>query len=191
MSIIERPLLPHIDIQTPDYARMGFVLGLSRVGDLLGEEGTPEAWRTWIRNATGITIKRGFVRRGVGLRTDVGIMTFTLKNDQDPMTGGAFQPGQIVRAVQLTDDGPMPLFTGTITDIGAAYPLDKHAGGIRTETIVTVSDAVLAHTQTMRYGVRIPSGVETFEERITRLEASSRVPVAVPPIGDPREVYAF
>ena len=204
MSVIERALLPHIDIQTPDYASMGFVLGLSRLGDKLGANtdagtgafvlgvnilgdtfGEPPApvsrWLTWIRNATEITIKRGFVRRGIGLRTDVGIMTFTLKNDQDPLTGGTFAPGQLVRAVQQTFIGPRALFTGTVTDVRATYVLDKQSGDLTTGTIVTVSDAVLTHSQTMRYGVRISSGSEIFEERIARLEATSRVPLAVPP----------
>lgn len=212
MSILERPLLPHLDIQSPDYASMGFVLGLSRLGEKLGEDtdhgagafvlgvnrlgdtlGEPpipvSRWRTWIRHATDITIKRGFVRRGIGLRTDVGIMTFTLRGDQDPLNGGTFAPGQIVRVVQHTFLGPRPLFTGTISDVRGTYVLDKQTGEMVTGTIVTASDAVLTHTQTMRYGVRIPSGSETFEERIGRLEATSRVPVAVPPLDTPEGDY--
>lgn len=205
MSVTERPLLPHVDIRTPDYEAMGFILGLSRLGDLFGpdpdytkmgfilgvsvlgdrfaEPPVPVSrWRTWIRNATDIRIKRGFVRRGIGLRTDVGIMTFTLHNDQDPMRGGAFQPGQIVRAVQHAFGGKeAALFTGTVTDVKGTYVLDKQTGDLVRGTVVTASDAVLTHTQTKRYGVRVTGGSEIFEDRIARLEATSRIPVLVPP----------
>lgn len=62
-------------------------------------ETLPEQWMTYIPNATGLTIRRGGARDGLGVKTDVGLCTFTLKNDQDPMAGGTFKPGQRVRVV--------------------------------------------------------------------------------------------
>ena len=205
MSVTERPLLPHVDIQTPDYDSMGFILGLSRLGDKLGtdpdytkmgfilgvsllgdrfaEPPQPVSqWRTWIRDATQIRIKRGFVRRGIGLRTDVGIMTFTILG-HDPMRDARFQIGQTLRAVQHAFGGQdAPLFTGTITDVSGTYVLDKQTGELALGTVVTASDAVREHTQTKRYGVRISgSGSEIFEDRIARLEATARTPILVPP----------
>jgi|GEM_PF-5175506 len=188
--IIERPLLGHVDIQTPDYRAMGFTLGLSRLGDLLGDGTTGQVWRSLIHDATELQIKRGFIRSGLGLRTDVGLMTFTIQ-DSDPLHGGEFQPGQHVRAVALIGDEPRPLFTGKVADISGAYPLNKSTGELRPRTTITVADAVSIHTQTPRYGAKPPAGLETFEERIARLESSSRSPIEVPPLADPREVYAF
>ncbi len=84
------------------------------------------------------------------------------------------------------------IFTGTIVDIAAAYPLDKETGETRSVVQVTVSDAVRVHATTPRYGVTLSTPFfETFEDRIARLALSSQTPVEVPVNDAPREVYAF
>ncbi|RZU66747.1 hypothetical protein EV379_3113 [Microterricola gilva] len=163
--IIERPLRGKVDVQA-------FEGGL---------------WVTYIANATGVSIRRGGSRDGLGVKTDVGLCSFTLKNTQDPLAGGTFVPGQAVRVVGLLG----PLFTGRLVDIASAYPLDKQNGQSRAMVTVTVADAVRVHASTPRYGVTIAAGFETFESRINRLAGSAQAPVQVPTVGAPREVYSF
>lgn len=57
----------------------------------------PDVTRTVEADLTGVTVRRGGRREGLGLRTDVGLMTFRLHNAEDPMDGGALRPGQTVR----------------------------------------------------------------------------------------------
>ena len=185
--IIERPLRGRVDVQTPDYGRMGFVLGFSPLGTRLAGPGSTEDWESWIDPVTEIRARRGGTRTGLGLRTDVGLMTVVLRNAQDPAAGGTFQPGQLARIVA---DGH-PVFTGRISAITGGYTLDKRTGTRTATTTVTVSDAVAIHGKTSRYGVRIPADYETFEARISRLAGSSRAPIAVPVEGAPVEVYAL
>ena len=68
-----------------------------------------EAWGVWddialtrntedlVPDALGLLIRRGGVRDGLGVRTDVGLATFRLLDAQDPMDGGTLAPGQPVR----------------------------------------------------------------------------------------------
>lgn len=151
-----------------------------------------ESWdgAEWV-DSTGpalrATIRRGGSRDGLGVKTDVGLLTFTLKNHQDPLAGGTFTPGQPVRVIGAAG----PLFTGRIADVASSYPIDKATGRKRTVVTVTVADAVQIHATTPRYGVQIAAGFETFEDRINRLASSAQAPIEVPTIGAPREVYAF
>ncbi|WP_350348012.1 hypothetical protein ABIQ69_15440 [Agromyces sp. G08B096] len=163
--ITERPLFEKVDIQALEGA----------------------AWVTYIADATGVTIRRGGSRDGLGVKTDVGLCTFTLRDAQDPLAGGTFVPGQAVRV--MAEAGP--LFTGRIVDIASAYPINKGTGALRAVVTVTASDAVQVHAATPRYGVQIAEGFETFESRVNRLSGSAQAPVEVPPVGAPREVYAF
>ncbi|UVK63284.1 minor tail protein [Microbacterium phage Upsilon] len=145
-----------------------------------------------IAHATNVTIRRGGARTGLGLKTDVGLMTFQLLNAEDPMQGGTFQPGQDLRAVSRDLNGQLrELFTGRVVDVAAGYPLNKATGRQRVVTTVTVADAVKTHGETPRYGVAIPTGFETFEARISRLAGSALAPIEAPTEGAPREVYAF
>lgn len=204
--IVERPLRWSIDIQVPDYARMGFILGYSNLGDSLGDGESGEAWRTLIADATGITATRGSSRTGLGLRADVGLMTFTLHEAENPLAGGTLAPGQLVRMIvrlsipeQIPHWPPNwhsravdePVFTGRVADVAAGFPRSKTTGRGYTLTTITVADAVAVHVGTPRYGVRIPDGFETFEDRLARLAVSARAPLAVPTAGAPREVYSF
>lgn len=52
-----------------------------------------------IDHATNVRIRRGGNRSGLGLQTDVGILSFRLYNDEDPMAGGTFQPGQEIQVL--------------------------------------------------------------------------------------------
>lgn len=146
-------------------------------------------WTPLLADATGLTIRRGGARDGFGIKTDVGLCTFKLLNAQDPMDDGALRPGMALRV--LTGDDA-PIFTGRIAHLNSVYPLNKETGESRAVTEVTAADAVQIHGSTMRYGVDL--GVETdetFEERISRLEASSNAPIDVPEVGAPLEVYAL
>lgn len=142
--------------------------------------------------ATALSIRRGGTRSGsgVGVRTDVGLMTFTLLDVRDPLRSDGLTPGQDVRCV-MVDQEQHPLFTGRISDIAADYPLNKTNGTMRSRTTITVADAVQIHATTPRYGVRIATGYETFESRISRLASSALAPIEPPLEGAPREVYAF
>ena len=142
--------------------------------------------------ATRITARRGGARTGLGVKTDVGLLTFELLDSEDPMRGGTFQPGQEVRAVSRDRAGNLAdLFTGRVVDVASAYPLNKSTGRQRTVTTVTVADAVKVHGETPRYGVTIAERFETFESRIKRLAGSALAPIDPPVEGAPREVYAL
>lgn len=143
-------------------------------------------------DALSITARRGGSRTALGIRTDVGIMTFDVLDAEDPMRGGTFQPGQSVRAVSRDRAGGMAeLFTGRVVDVAAAYPMNKSTGRQRTVTRVTVADAVKVHGETPRYGVQLAGGFETFEARVQRLAGSALAAVEPPAEGAPREVYAL
>lgn len=163
-------------------------------------EGTPNAsisrletaGARFVAAATSMTIRRGGARTGLGLKTDVGLMTFQLLNAEDPMRGGTFQPGQEIRAVSRDLAGRMvELFTGRVVDVAGGYPLDKSNGRQRAVTTVTVADAVKTHGETPRYGVSIATGFETFESRVGRLASSALAPIEAPAEGAPRKVYAL
>ncbi len=146
----------------------------------------------FIANATNMTLRRGSARTGLGLKTDVGIMTFELLDAEDPMQGGTFQPGQEIRAVSEDLAGELvEIFTGRVLDVGSRYPLNKSTGRQRAITTITVTDAVKVHAETPRYGVTIAAGFETFESRISRLAGSALAPIEPPVEGAPREVYVF
>lgn len=150
-------------------------------------------WATLgIADATALTIRRGGTRTGLGVKTDVGLMSFQLLDAHDPIQGGNISPAQEVRAVSIAHGDTLPpIFTGRVVDVAAAYPLNKSTGKIRPRTTVTVADAVQVHGTTPRYGVTIASGFETFEARITRLASSALAPIDPPVEGAPREVYAL
>lgn len=145
-------------------------------------------WTPLSADATGITIRRGGSRSGLGVRTDVGLATFTLNDAQDPLNGGVLSPGM---PVKVTADSA-PIFTGRIAFLNSVYPLNKSNGTTRAVTQVTVADAVQIHTATQRYGVDLGEDTdETFEERIARLEASAQAPVDAPVVGAPIERYVL
>lgn len=146
-----------------------------------------------INHATNLRIRRGGSRSGLGIQTDVGLMSFRLYNDEDPMNAGTYQPGQTIRALATPDVGaPVAIFTGRVVDVDSSYPLNKQTGERRTYTTITVADAVKVHTTTPRYGVVVPApGFETFEDRIQRLSASAQAAIVAPTVGGPREVYAL
>ena len=60
-------------------------------------------WVPLLADATTLTIRRGGIRDGLGIKTDVGLCTFALKDAQDPLDGGLLKPGQPVR-VAIGDD---------------------------------------------------------------------------------------
>lgn len=168
--IKETPLFGKVDVQVMDAASQ---------------------WQSVTPETTGLYIRRGGVRDGLSVKTDVGLCSFTLHNAQDPMNGGTLKPGQAVR-VMSGDTSPEPIFTGRIAHLNSVYPINKGTGESRSSVQVTVADAVQIHATTPRYGVTLPSPYyETFEARISRLEVSSNAPVEVPAIGAPREVYNF
>lgn len=85
-----------------------------------------------------------------------------------------------------------PIFTGTVSDIKACYPLDKNTGKKRVSVTVEVADAVKTHSTTPRYGAFIGAPYyETFEQRITRYSGTALAPIEPPPVGSPKVVYSF
>lgn len=145
-----------------------------------------------IANATNVTARRGGARTGLGVRTDVGLMTFALLNAEDPLAGGTIQPGQQITLQSLAGDDELhELFTGLVVDVASTYPIDKATAEQAAVVTVTVADAVKVHVETPRYGVTIAGGFETFESRIERLADSSLAPIEAPAEGAPRGVYAF
>lgn len=88
-------------------------------------------------------------------------------------------------------DNSSPIFTGRVVDVKSTYPLNKATGKERTSVTVTVADAVNIHGGTMRYGVQIAEGFETFESRINRLASSALAPIEPPVQGAPKVVYSF
>lgn len=146
----------------------------------------------YVGQALGVTIRRGGARTGLGVKTDVGLMSFQLLDAEDPMQGGTFQPGQTLRAVSRAAGGKFAeLFTGRVVDVSSAYPLNKGNGRLRAVTTITVADAVKVHGETPRYGVQIAEQFETYESRIRRLAGSALAPIDPPVEGAPREVYAL
>jgi len=188
--ILENALIGTVDIQVPDVSDSGFYLSRSKLGTRMVDNAVP-AWRTLTSNATRVSIRRGASARGLVPETDVGIMSFTLYNDEDPLVESLLRPGDAIRASLTLEGQSYPLFTGNILDIEAEYPLNKNTGEERTFVNFTAVDAVRTHTQTSRSGVRGSAGgshwtsgmfAESFEERIARLAASSRAPIDVPPL---------
>ncbi|QGH78533.1 minor tail protein [Microbacterium phage Kaijohn] len=152
----------------------------------------PSWYPAGMADALQLTIRRGGSRQSVGVKTDVGLMTFQLLDAGDPMAGGTFAPGQEIRGISRDLAGGLSeLFTGRVVDVASSYPLNKSTGRQRAVTTVTVADAVKTHGETPRYGVAIPTGFETFEARISRLAGSALAPIEAPAQGAPREVYAF
>ncbi|QZD99038.1 minor tail protein [Microbacterium phage Lola20] len=152
----------------------------------------PSWYPAGVADALQLTIRRGGSRQSVGVKTDVGLMTFQLLDAGDPMGGGTFAPGQEIRGVSRDLAGGLSeLFTGRVVDVASSYPLNKSTGRQRAVTTITVADAVKTHGETPRYGVAIPTGFETFEARISRLAGSALAPIEAPAQGAPREVYAF
>lgn len=146
----------------------------------------------FVSHATSVTFRRGAARSALGLKTDVGLMSFQLHNSEDPMRGGSFAPGQEIQCAARSAAGELiPLFTGRVVDVAGDYPLNKSTGHGRSVTTVTVADAVKLHGETPRYGVSGGVGFETFEARITRLAGSALAPISPPVEGAPREVYAL
>lgn len=145
-----------------------------------------------IARATNVTIRRGGARTGLGVKTDVGMLTFTLLNAEDPLDGGTIEPGQTITVLSRDRAGELAaIFTGRVHDVASSYPLNKATGQQRAVVTITVADAVKKHAETPRYGVSIPSQFETFEARISRLALSALAPIEAPTEGAPREVYAF
>lgn len=145
-----------------------------------------------IGQATNVSARRGSSRTGLGLKTDVGLLSFTLLNAEDPLAGGTIEPGQTITLESVgVDDELLPLFTGRVVDVASRYPLDKSTGSQRAIVLVTVADAVKVHVETPRYGVTIGANFETFEARLGRLASTSLAPIAAPPAGAPRGVYLF
>lgn len=144
-----------------------------------------------IDDVTGLTIQRGGARSGLGIKTDVGLMSFNLRNAEDPMNGGSFVPGQVIRA--KAGSGTLaPIFTGRIVDVSSTYPLNKANGVKSTSVTITVADAVYIHNSTPRSGALVgPPYYETFEARINRLKASAEAPIDVPVVGAPIVKYGF
>lgn len=152
----------------------------------------PAALPVTIARGLQMTIRRGGSRTGLGLKIDVGLLTFSLLNSEDPIDGGSIQPGHQIRAVSVdAADELRELFTGRVVDIASTYPLNKATGEQRADVSVTVADAVKTHVETPRYGVSIVGDFETFEARIARLEESALAAVDAPTVGAPRTVYAL
>lgn len=87
---------------------------------------------------------------------------------------------------------PTPVFTGTVSDIKASYPLNKNTGKKRVSVTVEVADAVKTHATTPRYGAMIGAPFyETFEQRITRYSGTALAPIEPPPVGAPIVRYSF
>lgn len=168
--IIERPLYGHVSIQRQRF------------------EDEEEVWDDLLADATGLTIRRGGARSGLGVKTDVGLATFRLLDAEDPMDEGTLAPGQTVRILCESE----PIFIGRIAHLNSHYPMNKQTGQSRAFVEVTVADAVQIHGSTMRYGVDLGDDTdETFEERIERLELSANAPVEVPEVGAPIVRYAL
>lgn len=198
--IIEKPLLGTIDVQVPDFANQGFVLGRSRLGDKLVDSGSAESWKTLIPNATAVSIRRGGTLKGLVQETDVGLLSVTLLNTEDPLAGSLLRRGDEVRVSMTLLGISYPLFTGNILDIRAKYPLNKSTGEEKAVITIDVADAVQVHTNTTRNGVRGSDAEspasggkygETFEARITRLANTSRVPLAIPDTPAEKVVWAL
>lgn len=159
---------------------------------LLGSVRIMRASSELIANATNVSARRGSSRTGLGLKTDVGLMSFTLLNAEDPLAGGTIEPGQIITLESVGAANAMSqLFTGRVVDVASRYPLDKSTGAQSAIVMVTVADAVKVHVETPRYGVSVPANFETFEARLGRLAATSLAPIAAPIQGAARGVYAF
>lgn len=177
--ITERPILERFSVHvTVDRYGAG-VYGEGVFGEVVAEDLAPYL--------TGVRIRRGGTRNALGIKTDVGLMTLTLRNVYDPLSGGHLFPGMSVTAAI---DG-ISVFTGSIASVESDYPMDKRTGRAASVVTVTVADAVSEHTKTPRYGVRTEAGFETFEDRINRLATSARTPVDAPELNAPREVYAL
>ena len=78
MTVLERPLYDKLHVEA-----------------LVGS-----TWVPLLADATGITIRRGGSREGLGVRTDVGLCTFRLLDAQDPLAGGQLAPGQQLRVTR-------------------------------------------------------------------------------------------
>lgn len=153
------------------------------------EEPQSPEWLTYISDATNVSITRGASVKGLVQETDIGIMSFTLLDSEDPMNGGTLVPGDDVRAVAVVGTITRPIFTGTLWDVEARYELDKNTGQYRNYNRFTATDAVAVHEKTQRNGVRgtteenplLGAFTETFEDRIERLTETSTVPVNIDP----------
>lgn len=99
-------------------------------------------WTPLLADATGISIRRGGSRDGLGVRTDVGLCTFTLLDAQDPLDGGVLAPGMPVRVRAGTNGNRVA--GEVLLSEGFEGTVDLSASGWTTGspgTVTVVSDA--------------------------------------------------
>jgi hypothetical protein len=173
--IFEEPLFPFVNLQYWD---------------------SSAGWVTFLPHVTKIAIHRGGDQDGLTIKTDRGTAAITLVNEEDPLEDGILTTGTRIRVVMRSDN--TPIFTGSVLDVAASYPMDKATG--ETKAIVTVFavDAVYAMTNTRLQGapfyVKNEAGnptrvAQTLEERVSRLASKSPVPIALPEVFNWQTVY--
>jgi hypothetical protein len=185
--IIDRPVITSLDVElaapSPGLALSAGRLGTGRLNN------TPTTWTAYLGAAVDVSIRRGGQRRGAATTIDVGTLTMTLLNTGDPRTDAAVRPNTSIR-VRSKATGAA-LFTGRILDVDMIHRSNKSTGKFDRFVTLTAVDSVTSHANTKRYGAIASDGFETWEERITRLARSSRVPVQTPATPAPRVLYSI
>lgn len=181
-TINERPILPHIAIETFNILdAQPMILGLSRlgVGQLSDTQPAPgDGWTDWAPHATSVSIHRGGVVEGLEVRPDTGVLTVTLRGV--PLTVSTYVPtfmrDQPIRVLHVNDGARTVIYTGRILDVIAPRLPTSDATPMLQ---ITAVDAHVDLDQTTRYGAMPPTGSETFAQRIARLTPTVPETVAI------------
>lgn len=187
--ITEGPVLDLLDVEIMA-AQGGFILGRSRLDeDDLGDGESELQWTGYLAPATSCRIRRGGKIDGLAVSLQVGTISITLLNAGNPEDEAEISPNTPIRVrSKVTGD---VLYTGVILDADMTDQIDKKSGEVNSYVTVSAVDAVQAHANTTRYGAIADDGYERWEARISRLSASSMVPINPPVVDDPIVRYAF
>lgn len=135
---------------------------------------------------TGFNATRGGRADGAANSIQVSTSTLTLVGDIDLGVTTYLRPNCEIRLI-----GPAGIFyTATMIDAAQKVEYDKPRNRRTVHTTITAADAAQAAGNTIRHGVSTPSGVETWEERITRLNASAATFKTSPPLGNQKLFWA-
>lgn len=179
--IRERAVRPHVALETFQASTNPFVLGSGRLGATkLRPAGTEIVWTDWADKLLNVNMRRGGKVTDAAHRNEVGTLEVTLRDVALDVYNPEFVAGQKIRLVLINGTQRHDLFTGEIREFDTKQL--RMGAGKRPVDVVQLSavDKVKDHNDTTRYGAMPDGGVDTFAERIARLQRTAPGVLAIP-----------